>query len=315
MLNSSRHLLRMNQFQEIAPSAGRKKLVRFNVKSSVKYLLIILAGCAIGTLVSNVDAEGSFIPQRMFLRAVRIAEGAVGHLGPSFEKFAGLKPVRVEVERGISLRLDPADLVAREILIRNVWQPEVWQSISDGLPPGGVFLDVGAHIGYDTLKASVKVGPSGKVISFEPNPRTLKELTANIAASHAANVTVEPIACTDKEQTLTLYDSTSEGNSGASSLSLANADAARRGTLPSYAVKGRPIDEVVRELRLSRLDVIKVDVEGAEYLVIQGARETLQRFHPKLVMEVVPHHLANIKELDYGPARRVDDTDWEWTVK
>ncbi|MEO8131964.1 MAG: FkbM family methyltransferase [Bryobacteraceae bacterium] len=234
--------------------------------------------------------------------------------------------MRVEIEPGVSLRLDPEDLVAREILIRNVWQQEVWQSISDGLSTGGVFLDVGAHIGYDTLKASVKVGPSGKVISFEPNPGTLAELRANIAASYATNVTVEPIACTDKEQTLTLFDSTSEGNSGASSLSLANADEAKYGTLPSYTVKGRPIDDVVRELGLTRLDVIKIDVEGAEYLVLLGAQETLRRFHPKLVMEVVPFQLANmhatiedinslLNELGYGPSKRIDDTDLEWTVK
>ena len=261
----------------------------------------------------------------MFFRVVRVQEQAFGRR-PSFEKFGAFKPVRVEVERGVSLRLDPTDFVAREILTQNVWQPEVWQSISDGLSAGSVFLDVGAHIGYDTLKASVKVGPSGKVVSFEPNPSTLKELHANIAASHAINVTVEPIACTDKDQALTLYDSTSEGNSGASSLSLANADEARKGTLPSYTVKGRPLDEVVRELGLSRLDVIKVDVEGAEYLVLRGARETLQRFHPKLVMEVVPLQLANmnatveqlhalLKELGYGRGKQLDDTDWEWTVK
>ena len=296
------------------------------MKTFAKYLLIILAGGAIGTLALGLDAQGSFIPQRMFLRAVRIEEHAFGRLGPWFEKGGASKPVRILVERGVSLRLDPADLVARDILIRNVWQPEVWESISDALPSGGVFLDVGAHIGYDTLKASVRVGPSGKVISFEPNPRTLEDLRANIAASHASNVIVEPIACTDREQTLTLYDSTSEGNSGGSSLSLANADVARKGTLPSYTVQGRPIDAVVRELGLNRLDVIKVDVEGAEYLVLRGARETLRRFHPKIVMEVIPYQLANmntnvdellalIKELGYGQGKQLEDTDWEWTVK
>jgi FkbM family methyltransferase len=304
------------------------------VKTSAKYLFIIVAGCAIGILVASLngalalgmDANGRFIPERTFLRMALMGEHAVSQLWVSFEKLGPGKPVRVEVERGVSLRLDPADLVAREILIRNVWQPEVWQSISDGLSTGGVFLDVGAHIGYDTLKGSVKVGPSGRVISFEPNPRTLQELRANIAASHATNVTVEPIACTDSEQTLTLYDSTSEGNSGASSLSLANADEAKKGTLPSYTVKARPIDEVVSELGLSRLDVIKVDVEGAEYLVLRGARKTLQRFHPKIVMEVVPFQLANmnasvedlilfIRELGYGPGKQIDDTDREWTVK
>ena len=290
-----------------------------------KYFFIILAGCAIGLEIMSLDARGRFIPQRLLLQSVFLWEKTTGQVPTTLEKTA-LQPVRVEVERGVNLLLDPGDLVARRILIGGDWQPEVWQSISAGLSAGAVFLDVGAHIGYDTLKASVRVGEGGKVIAFEPNPRTLEQLRANIAASHAANVIVEPIACTDSEQMLTLYDSTSEGNSGASSLSLANADETARGGLPSYAIRGRPIDHVAAELGLQRVDVIKVDVEGAEYLVLRGLRETLRRFHPKVVMEVVPAQLANMKatvedvvslmnELGYGPHKQVDDTDWEWTVK
>jgi FkbM family methyltransferase len=298
----------------------------FRPKIVGPYLLIVVAGCLIGLSgVISLDARGRFIPQRLVLRSIRLWQSVPARISPVLEKAGALKPVRVEVERRVNLLLDPKDLIGAEILITGGWQPEVWRSISEGLSEGAVFFDVGAHIGYDTLKGSVKVGEGGKVVSFEPNPVTLMQLRANIAASHAANVIVEPIACTDQEQALTFYDSTSEGNSGASSLSLANADEAGRGTLPSLTVRGRPIDNVVRELGLSRLDVMKVDVEGAEYLVLRGARETLRRFHPKLVMEVVPYQLANmhatvgdvvsfLKELGYGPGKRVDDTDWEWTV-
>ncbi len=296
------------------------------MKTFAKYFVIVLAGCAIGAVTSNLDARGRFIPQRLFLRVVISWDQATGQSLPSLEKTRALKPVRVEVEHGLNLLLDPGDLVSRTILVTGAWQPEVWQSISAGLSAGAVFLDVGAHIGYDTLKASVRVGEGGKVIAFEPNPRTLEQLRANIAASHAANVTVEPIACTDSEQMLTLYDATPQGNSGGSSLSLANADQTHTGTVPSYAVRGRPIDHVAAELGLQRVDVVKVDVEGAEYLVLRGLRETLRRFHPKVVMEVVPAQLASLNatvedvvslmtELGYGPHKQVDDTDWEWTVK
>ena len=297
----------------------------FAMKTFWKYFFIILAGCAIGLVIMSLDSRGRIIPQRLLLESEILWQKAMGRGGTALGKTA-LRPVRVEVQHGVSLLLDPGDFVGRQILMGGDWQPEVWQSISAGLSAGAVFLDVGAHIGYDTLKASVKVGEGGKVIAFEPNPRTLEQLRANIAASHAANVIVEPIACTDSEQTLTLYDSTSEGNSGASSLSLANADETARGGLPSYAVRGRPIDHVIAELGLQRVDVIKVDVEGAEYLVLRGLRETLRRFHPKVVMEVVPAQLANMNatvedvvslmnELGYGPHKQVDDTDWEWTVK
>ena len=297
------------------------------MKNIWKYVGIVVAGCAIGSEVfTSLVARCSFITARLIWRAVRVWESAPRRVWPFLEKTGVLKPVRVEVEPGVNLLLDPEDLISQEILITGAWQPPVWRSIANGLSAGAVFLDVGAHIGYETIKASVIVGQSGRVVSFEPNPGTLEQLRGNVVASHAATVIIEPIACTDKEQMLTLYDSTSEGNSGSSSLSLANADEAGRGSLPSYTVRGRPIDDVVRELGLTRLDVIKVDVEGAEYLVLRGARETLLRFHPKLVMEVVPAQLANLgatvsdlvsllTELGYGPGKQVDPTDWEWTVK
>lgn len=98
-----------------------------------------------------------------------------------------------------------AILIAVTILRSAVWQPEVWDSLRPALSDGAVFLDVGAHIGYFSLKSAAVVGRNGRVVAFEPNPETLQALRANIAASHAANVIVEPIACTDQEQTLTLY--------------------------------------------------------------------------------------------------------------
>jgi FkbM family methyltransferase len=293
-----------------------------------KYCLILPAGCAIGLTAmlaaTSLDAGGRFIPQRFYLRAASVWKRATGR---DWLRNPGvLRPARVEVEPGVSLLLDPGDLVGRGIMADSAWQPRVWQSIADGLSAGAVFLDVGAHIGYDTLKGSVKVGQAGTVIAFEPNPRTLEQLRANIAASHASNVIVEPIACTDSEQMLTLYDSTPEGNSGASSLSLANADELKRGSLPSYSVQGRPIDHVITELHVQRVDEIKVDVEGAEFLVLRGLRETLERYHPRVVVEVLRSQLASMnaspedliafmKDLGYAPPKPVDESDWEWTFR
>jgi FkbM family methyltransferase len=249
-----------------------------------------------------------------------------GQIWPISETFPWLKPVRVEVNPGVSLFLDPNDLIGRAILRSGRWQPAVWKSISDGLSSGAIFFDVGAHIGYESLRASVQIGDRGKVIAFEPNPATLGQLRANISASKATNIIVEPIACADQEGRLTLYDSTSEGNSGASSLSLSNADETGKGALPSYVVRARPIDDVAEELAVDRLDVMKVDVEGAEVLVLRGARKTLRRFHPKLVVEVRSFQLENmhssvdelfsfVEGLGYGPGRQIDGDDWEWVAK
>jgi FkbM family methyltransferase len=295
------------------------------MKNFWKYALIVVMGSGIGAVAVGLDAGSHFVPQRAWLRAVNRWPSVRDLTLPVARTLNLLEPTWVEAEPGVKLLLDPKDYVSRDILIYGAWQPTVWAAVADALPEGGVLLDVGAHIGYDTLRGSVKVGPTGKVIAFEPNPNTLVLLRGNIAASKATNVIVQPIACTDQEQMLTLFDSTKTGNSGASSLSLANADEPEIGDLPSYSVRGRRIDDVVRELGLTRVDVIKIDIEGAETLAIRGARETLTRFHPKLVTEVVEHHLKNMNssvaeltalmaELGYTH-KPVDDTDWEWTPK
>lgn len=249
---------------------------------------------------------------------------AINGLVPIMTRHGLLTPVRVEVEPHMSFLLDPRDLVPVTILRTGEWQPEIWQAMAPELLPGSVFLDVGAHIGYFSLKAAVAVGKSGRVVAFEPNPETVALLNDNVRASGANNVTVEPIACTDREQTLTLY-AAGEINTGMSSLARANANVTEEGPKP-YTVRGRPIDAVVRELNLNRVDAIKIDVEGAELLVLKGTLDTLKRFHPKLVIELVPEQLASfkatpeevralIREVGYTHVKPLNSppTDWEFT--
>jgi FkbM family methyltransferase len=282
--------------------------------------------------VLQLTASGRVFTVRSYVRAERLwsrdfpvvsAKGLLRELEPGLARVGLLRPVRVEVESGVSLMLDPEDDISRTILVSRTgrWEPEIWGAISNRLSPGAVFFDVGAHIGYDSIKASVIVGDRGRVVAFEPNPNTLLQLRSNIEASEARNVVVQPIACTDTETTLTLFDSTLGGNSGASSLSRENAGPVTR----SYTVRGRPIDDVVMELGVQRLDVLKADVEGAELIVLRGASKTLQRFHPKLVLEVVPRQLANmgasvdeleafVRSVGYHKSKQIDYKNKEYTV-
>ena len=241
---------------------------------------------------------------------------------PTLAQWGILRPVRMNVERGVSLNLDPRDLVSVSILRNRDWQPGVWTALRSRLSAGAVLLDVGAHIGYFSLKGATMVGPTGRVVSFEPNPETLVQLRSNVAASGVESVVaVQPVAATDREQQLTLY-ATRGINTGASSLSQENAkafDEAPQG----YPVRGRAIDDVVAELGLTRVDAVKIDVEGAEVSVLRGALKTLSRFHPKIVLEVDERQLAGfntkpadiellLKQAGYDHTRKVDDNDFEW---
>lgn len=204
-------------------------------------------------------------------------------------KDSDLVPVRVEIEPHVSMLLDPADHVPRSILETGAWEPDSWRAISEHLRAGDTFVDVGAHIGYFSLKAARVVGNSGRVIAVEPNPHTLAELRDNIRESGAGVVTVFPVACSETEGFLELF-AAPRVNTGETSLSRANAS--QEGSVTeAFKVQARPLDAIIRESNASRVDIIKIDVEGAELFVLKGAHETLVRYHPLLVVEVVEPQL------------------------
>lgn len=219
-------------------------------------------------------------------------------LRPVLEPFV---PVRVQIEPGVSMLLDPDDSVSRAILETGVWEPETWQAIAERLEPGGTFVDVGAHIGSYALKAAKIVGPAGRVIAIEPNPDTLQRLQDNLRASGATVVTVQPVACADSETSLEFFASLGS-NTGGSSLSQTSAS---RDAQPvrAYQVRARPLDAIIEEAGLGRVDVVKIDTEGAELSVLKGARRTLARYRPVVVAELWE---GTLKAMGTSPAEVVE---------
>ena len=198
-------------------------------------------------------------------------------------------PVWYQFEPQVTLRLDPEDLVSYMILSSGKYENPSFSMLREHLSPGATFVDVGADFGIYSLRAGPIVGRAGHVIAVEPNPESIRLLETNIAANHARMIAVAPVACSDTETTLDLYVSPHR-NSGETSLSKTNAS--QEGAVSrSYKVRARPLDDIIRESGVTRVDAIKIDVEGAEYLVLRGARQTLNRFHPMLLVEIVEHQL------------------------
>ena len=211
-----------------------------------------------------------------------------------FEPFV---PVRIQLEPGVNMLLDPYDLVSRIILETGQWEADSWEAIKQHLPAGGTFIDVGAHIGYYSLRAAKRVGTSGRVIAIEPNPETLRNLRDNVEASHATVVSVYPVACSEAETEIDLF-AAARANTGMSSFSLDTATRSGDG-IRRHRVRARPLDGIVAEAGLSRVDVVKIDVEGAELLVLRGARQTLLRYRPVLIVEVIE---TQLRSMDASPA-------------
>jgi len=262
------------------------------VRVGILVLLCLFAAGTIFMVRPSLRTKGFFVFSRAWHSHWPLARGAhlADRLAPIFEPFV---PVWVHVEPGVTMLLDPYDVVSRYILRFGEWEPKTWHALEQHVPAGGTFVDVGAHLGWYSLKAAKVVGPKGRVIAVEPNHETLLRLRDNIRASGAsAVIVVAPVACSDSETTLTFY-AAHRSNTGASSLSSANAS----GVGPiaaSYQVRTRRLDDIVREAGVTRVDAVKIDVEGAEFLVLKGAVETLDRYRPVVSVELTDPTLKSM---------------------
>lgn len=140
------------------------------------------------------------------------------------------------------------------------------------LRPGSTFVDVGANVGFHSLLAAQLVGAAGRVFAVEPAPWALRLLEANVWR-HRAPVVVLPFAAADRPGRAILAQA-DDHRSGAH---LVAGDAAG-----GVEVETRPLDALVAQ---GGADVIKVDVEGAEPLVLRGAAGLLAR-SPRAVVVV-----------------------------
>jgi FkbM family methyltransferase len=146
---------------------------------------------------------------------------------------------------------------------------------------GMTVLDIGAHCGFHTLLLSKSVGPQGRVLAFEPSPFNLKRLRLHLAMNSCRNVKVLPWALGEEDESGTLYEV--KGNTVLNSLRpQANTMAAR-----PTVVAVKPLDKVLGELRIEKVDFIKLDVEGAELAALKGAERLLRAVpRPVILCEV-----------------------------
>ena len=159
----------------------------------------------------------------------------------------------------------------------------------DLLPQNGVVIDVGAHAGQFT-KLFAGLVPEGRVIAFEPSSYARRILSTVVASKRLANVTIMPAGLSDAagqaEIAIPLKASGSLGY-GLSQFGVENARPAMRELVELMTLGG-----YMGETGLDRVDLIKADIEGWEVRLIAGARATVARHRPAIVLELVADHLA-----------------------
>jgi FkbM family methyltransferase len=177
------------------------------------------------------------------------------------------------------------------------------------LPAGGTFLDVGAHAGYFTLLAALTVGEQGKVFALEPVPQTFALLQSHLSSNSITNVESHMIALSDAGGSLRLHVPPASEHREYNVTCMA-----RDGWTP-IDIPCRRLDECLSEWNVDHIDLMKMDVEGAEPRVLAGGAQRLSEGVVKhLIVEVNGPRLteggssplklfSQLAKLGFAPAR------------
>ncbi len=178
------------------------------------------------------------------------------------------------------------------------------------LGEGDVFVDIGANSGYFSVLAALKVGARGRVFAFEPNPTVRRQLERHIELNAIADrVTISELALSDEDRDdVRLFVSCWPENDGIASLMPAAETLARGGLRAdtSIAVRVRTFDSWMQSVQLSRIDLMKIDVEGVESRVLAGMSSTLTRLRPARIICETP--------IESEAAKMLRDRDYRASV-
>lgn len=196
--------------------------------------------------------------------------------------------LQLETAFGHVMFVDGNDIAIVPHLVRDGWFDfNMTEVIARLLGEGMTFIDVGANFGTYTLIGAAQVGASGRVLAFEPAPAIAALLSENVTVNGFATfATVMRCALGAQEGVQTLYEFAAQ--KGGNTLLPAIAEDAKvllGETVTTQEVDCRTLDAVVAAEGLERVDLVKIDVEGFEAEVIEGARTTIARYRPRLIVE------------------------------
>lgn len=164
------------------------------------------------------------------------------------------------------------------------------QFLLNYLQSGMTVIDIGAHHGFYTLLASQKVGNNGRVIAFEPSPRELKKLKVHLSLNHCQNVQVEEVALGADKGKVNMFVCVE--HSGLNSLRLPNAETKAE----EVEIDQIKLDDFLKDKQIDKVDFVKMDVEGGELAVLQGADQILiGQLRPLIIYEI-----QDIRTLPWG---------------
>jgi FkbM family methyltransferase len=222
---------------------------------------------------------------RLFLRAWSGAAIAPGYLYQAVEKWGPYLadgPLDCRLFTGAVVNCDLRDHIQRHIYFFGAYEPiESWL-FQRLVSPGDTVVDAGANIGQYTLIAAQAVGPSGTVHAFEPVPANYHRAVAHVSANGFQDrARINQSALWHSRGMIELRRSANDAdNRGAYTSGVCDV------AVDTFVSETVLLDEYATRHGIERLDVMKVDAEGAELFILEGARAVLEAYRPTILMEI-----------------------------
>lgn len=180
--------------------------------------------------------------------------------------FAPNEGVRSARVFGLQFQLDLSDWIQRKIYL-GTYEPQETRLVTAFLQPGMTVVDIGANVGYYTALAASKVGPKGRIFAIEPDVRAFAQLNALIANNHLPARAFN-VGLGEKNGEEHLYGSPDSKNNTPTMIK-------NGGFAPKATVTTRKLDDCLAEWQVSHVNLLKIDVEGWEPRVFEGASHAL----------------------------------------
>jgi FkbM family methyltransferase len=190
----------------------------------------------------------------------------------------GVKPAKVKINLGFKMIVDPYEFIGMHVFIEGGYEYDFTYLFRTLLAFGDCVLDIGANIGYFTLLSSRLVGKTGQVHAFEPSSRVMQRLKKNIEINALNNVILHEVAISDRCGNVEFYVASRE-NLGLSSMRNLGPASAEKTEVRSFS-----LDSLL--VSLPKVKLVKIDVEGAEFLVLKGMKALIERDKPYIILEV-----------------------------
>jgi FkbM family methyltransferase len=189
------------------------------------------------------------------------------------------RPIDVET-LGARMRLHPyTNICEKKVLFTpQYFDVEERDIVTARLHERFVFIDVGANVGAYSVFVAGKAGPGARILAIEPQPDIFERLVFNIRQNHAGSIKAVACAVADRSGELTLF--LDPKNSGESSVKIIGS-----GTATALKVPAKTLLELIREEGYAHIDAIKLDVEGAEDIILEPFLRTAPReLHPEMLL-------------------------------